>query len=107
MAITKEITILQNSTPIFIHSQSNKTMNTTTPKIFPECYCFATKKPIRHEESKPQAKCTTSVRSFVAGLHILFFFSVNDYNTINIFKKISSVQGFVSLTVIVHKNIIS
>ena len=33
-------------------------------------------------------------------------FSVTGYNTINIFKKISSVQGFVSLTVMVHKNII-
>lgn len=81
-------------------------MNTTTPKIFLECYCFATKKPIRHEESKPQAIHVQ--RQFVvlwlAGTSCSF--SVTGYNTINIFKKISSVQGFVSLTVMVHKNII-
>ena len=46
-----------------------------------QCYCVASKKPIRHEKTKPQT-ATVIVSGFEVSMHVLTFILIHQYTII-------------------------
>ena len=65
-----------------------------------QCYCVASKKPIRHEKTKPQTAIVI-VSGFEVSVHVLTFILIHQYTIIKLLltcqNQIKSLQFFLDL----------